>query len=127
MTPAPSKVVPKKKPAGQEKKKSLPPSGSKSIRKKPGFFAADPVTMDFVANEEIEDNRNRRLQKMVYVQTLAIIVLAGVLVLPVLKPIYHYYARDPDDNVMALDPLIMPNMTDHAVISWAVTSVTEIM
>jgi Type-IV b secretion system, inner-membrane complex component len=129
MTPGPFKAVPKKKAPVDQKKQSPAVAGAKAVKKKHGFFASVPVTVDFVANEEAEDARNRRMQSMVYAQTVAMTVLVGAFVLlaPVLKPIYHYYARDPADNVMALDPLIMPNMTDHAVISWAITSVTEVM
>jgi hypothetical protein len=66
---------------------------------------------------------------MVFSQTTLIAVLVTLLVFlaPFLQPVYHYYARDPDGNMIPLDPLTMPNMTDRAILSWAVTSVTEIM
>src|SRR5271154_1363012 len=125
MTVTPPKPAVKTAPVVPVKKKPPAPPGSMAVKKKSGFPSSGQVNVDIIANADAEHDRLRRLQSMVFSQTVVIVVLAVSLVFlsPVLKPIYHYYAYDPDGNVSTLDPLIMPNMTDHAVLSWAVTSV----
>jgi len=125
----PPKVAPKKTPVDQKKTKSPTLSGLKILKKKRSFFSPEKITIDYVANEELEVDRQHRLQTMVLWQSVIIAILAGGLILlaPLSKPIYRYYARDPAGNSVTLSPLIMPNMTNRAVLSWAVTSVTEVM
>lgn len=47
--------------------------------------------------------------------------------LPFAKPINLYYAITPEQTVKRLTGLNMPNMTNRAVLSWATTSITEVM
>ncbi|MDE2030587.1 MAG: DotI/IcmL/TraM family protein, partial [Alphaproteobacteria bacterium] len=70
-----------------------------------------------------------RLKRRIEIQGWAIAALATVLavILPFAAPAYIYYARKPNNQIMRMVGLDMPNMTDRAVLSWATTSVTEIM
>jgi len=70
-----------------------------------------------------------RLKKLVTLQTIVIgvLALALMLIVPLAQPVYLYYAMNPDKQVMQMVALDMPNMTDRAVLSWATTSITEIM
>lgn len=56
-------------------------------------------------------------------------LLASIIFLfPVLRPIYKYQALGDDGkSSQRLVSLSMPNMTDQAVLSWAATSITEIL
>src|SRR5690242_11689071 len=70
-----------------------------------------------------------RLLRRIKFQSLAIAVLSGIIVLtvPFTQPLYQYFARNPKNEILQLVPLTVPNMTNQAVLSWATTSVTEIM
>ena len=70
-----------------------------------------------------------KLKKRVVIQTGAIVVLTIILVvlLPFAQPNDLYYAMRPDQKAMRLTPLDVPNMTNQAVLSWATTSIAEIM
>jgi hypothetical protein len=89
----------------------------------------DPVTIDRVSDEKAEIGKREFLLKVVVIQVYVIAILSGVLLLgiPVFQPVYQYYARNPQNQVMALVPLYLPNMTNRAVLSWATVSVTEIL
>jgi len=116
-------------------------SPGKTIKKPPDTNAAKPTpikrnifadeigNLDTIQNEEVEAAHHQRQLSIVFSQSIVVIILVVLLVLlaPFLQPVYHYYARDPDGNLITLDALVMPNMTNQAVVSWAVTSVTEIM
>ena len=70
-----------------------------------------------------------RLRKRVVMQTWAIAGLAVVLagVLPFARPVFFYYAINPEKKVMLLTGLDRANMTNKAVLSWATISITELM
>jgi intracellular multiplication protein IcmL len=70
-----------------------------------------------------------RLKKRVIFQTWTIAVLGTLLtiLLPFTKPAPLYYAITPQRKVLRLVGLTMPNMTNRAVLSWATTSITEVM
>ena len=70
-----------------------------------------------------------RLKNKVVFRTSAIAVLAIFLALflPFARPIHLYYAMTPENTVRRLTGLDMPNMTNRAVLSWATTSITEVM
>ena len=72
---------------------------------------------------------NFRLLRLITIEAVVIAALSGLLIvaLPFTQPIFQYYALNPKQEVMRLVPLTMPNMTNQAVLSWATTSVTEIM
>jgi macrophage killing protein with similarity to conjugation protein len=121
----PKKAAP---PPGKNLKKSAEPT-KKAVKVNRKLFAEDTVNIDVIENEEVELSHHQRQLTIVYSQTMIVIILVALLVIlaPFLQPVYHYYARDPDGNLITLDPLTRPNMTNRAVLSWAVTSVTEIM
>jgi hypothetical protein len=109
----------------------------------PGFSFLQLLTRenfdeDVIADEKDTLRRHRRLLALVGMQSLAIAVMTVVMILstPVLRPIYIYKYRalaerhksfeeapPPEDLV----PLYNPNLTNRALLSWAATSVTEIM
>jgi intracellular multiplication protein IcmL len=89
----------------------------------------DPVNIDLILDEDKEIRRYQKLMKWIGLQTIIIAILSGVLLLgaPFFMPIYQYYARNTKQEVMQLVPLTAPNMTNRAILSWATTSITEIM
>ncbi len=114
-------------PAGKNPSSAPVKQASKPPR---GLFAEKAFGFDGVTNEDIERSHHRRMLKLVFSQTIVIVILAGVLILmtPFTRPIYQYYAVDDATRTpRAMVGLTMPNMTNTAVLSWAVTSVTAIM
>ena len=113
----PPKVAPKKPPAALDAKNTPELAIKKPVKRKRGFFSGDVVNVDFVANEDIESDRHKRLHNFLHWQTIILAVLTVLLILvqPILKPIYHYYARDPEGNLTTLNALTMPNITDRAL------------
>lgn len=89
----------------------------------------DPVSIDLIRDEDKEIRRYKKLAKWINLQTFIIAALSGALLLgtPFFLPIYQYYARNTKDEVLKLVPLTAPNMTNGAILSWATTSITEIM
>jgi Type-IV b secretion system, inner-membrane complex component len=115
----PPKVVRKATPVAQNKLTGL------------GFFS-DNVVFDTVVDEDIERNRHAQLMKKITRQAYLIVglLIAVIIFIPLTKPIYRYYARAPEqfiNDAAPLAPLMLPNLTNHAILSWAATSVTEIM
>jgi len=90
--------------------------------------ARRPASADGI-DERSAIARFARLKKLVTMQTWAIGILTLILALalPFAAPVYLYYAVKPDKKMMQLAGLPMPNMTNRAVLSWATTSITEIM
>lgn len=129
MTDKISKPAPAKAPAAKEEKKLPAAAGRKPVKSRPRFFGESPIAFDVVANEEIEYDHHTKLVSLVFSQSIALALLAILLIVlvPFMEPIYHYYTRSPAGEEAAMTALIVPNMTNRAVISWAVTSVTEIM
>ncbi len=84
---------------------------------------------DMVMDEAGADARHSHLVHFVMTETVVIAILTGILLIgtPFFRPVYMYYARNPESQVMALVPLTLPNMTNRAVLSWATNSITEIM
>ncbi len=74
-------------------------------------------------------NAFSRLRKRVMIQTwiLGFFTLALTAMLPFSGPIVRYFTMTPDGKLRYLIPLDVPNMTNHAILSWATTSVTEVM
>jgi len=69
------------------------------------------------------------LKRRVYFQAKIIAVLSVVLLimLPLSRPIYRYFSMNPEKKVSSISGLSMPNLTDEAVLSWATTSITEVL
>lgn len=103
-------------------------SGKKVIVPKQSFFG-DAFLPDILPNETKELAAMQRLRRIVYIETCTILALAAFLVVgqPLFESSYLYYALSPQKMVMRLAPLSMPNMTNHAVLAWAASSITELM
>lgn len=113
-------------------KTARPDRKTKPVSAKPGFknfLADDPIYIDVIPNEDVERERQQRLRRIVVSEAAAILALTTILILcaPFFRPVYEYYAINPARQIEALTPLSVPNMTNQAVLSWATTSVTEIM
>jgi intracellular multiplication protein IcmL len=118
MTQAPT---PSKPGASSPSKRQAP---ARPTAPKHGVSAKAPAALDgalFIAFD--------RLKKRVYVQTWLLATLSLVLTcaLPFSGDIYRYFALLPSGEVQSLVGLDMPNMTNRAILSWATTSITEVM
>lgn len=71
----------------------------------------------------------KRLTLRVTIQTWLMAILGfGLMgILPFAQPVYIYYAMSPDKKLVRMTGLNMSNMTNQAILSWATTSITEIM
>jgi len=85
--------------------------------------------LDTVADESGEYRRHKRLAAQITRQSFIILALTIVVIVfvPLTKPVYRYYAMTPQHTTSPLVPLSLPNLTNKAILSWAATSVTEIM
>ena len=95
-----------------------------------GFFRDDPLAAEMGPSDSKAERV--RFKKMVAcVQRRMYIVLGlvflNVLLAPLLRPTYQYIALADDKKTKPLFSLLEPNQTDQAVLSWAATSITEIM
>jgi hypothetical protein len=129
--PAQAKTPVKGAPAAVKPAAAKKPVMAKDMlrKKQSGFFAYEPINIDFIANEDAENRRMRHMQSLVFWQSVIVAALCLLLIFlaPFMRPIYHYAARDQSGNEQPLDAMLVPNMTDQAVLSWSVNSVTEIM
>lgn len=83
-----------------------------------------------LVSDEAEFLRRRKmLVRLIGYQNWAIIVLISVLILgvPVFMPSYNYYLRTPEREVKRIIALDAPNITNEVLLSWARTSVIEIL
>ena len=91
-------------------------------------FATPPITEDIV-NEQLELGRaDRSIKKLTY--QAALVAVFGTLLAvgaPFFAPLYVYHSITPEGKTAILVPLDLPNLTNPAVVSWAATSVTEIL
>lgn len=94
------------------------------------FFRDDPLpaTLQYIDEAEAR-GRYKALLRTVQLQTWVILGAAALILfmIPILQPINNYIAMRPDKMKKPLVALIEPNQTDQAVLSWAATSITEIM
>ena len=70
-----------------------------------------------------------RLKKIVVFQSWVLIALGAIITvtLPFARPVDLYFAINPAKQTHQMVGLAMPNMTNQAVLAWAVNSITEIM
>ena len=82
-----------------------------------------------ILDEAAEISRFQRLKKRIVIQSRIIggLTVLLLVILPFAQPIYVYYAQKPDGKMMQMVGLAMPNMTNHAILSWTTTAITEIM
>ncbi len=93
------------------------------------IFGEEITADDLVVDEQDILERRHRLISLVRWQAVAIGVLSLVLLvaIPALRPVIRYRAVTPEGKKMFLAPLTVPNLTNQSVLSWAASSVTEIM
>lgn len=93
-----------------------------------GIFHTPPITEDIV-DENREVGRADQAIKKITRLSIAIAVFGSLLAFgaPFFAPIYVYHSQTPEGKTALLVPLDMPNLTDPAIVSWAATSVTEIL
>lgn len=101
---------------------------------KGGLFKIDSVPLDEVPDQNKEEARLKRIYTIVWSESLAIAGLCVLLVLmlPFGSPVYRYYAKSENQSLEEalqnrMISLSMPNLTNRAVLSWAATSISEIM
>lgn len=82
----------------------------------------------FVRAEEFE-LRHKKITRLVYIQSyiVAVLLVAIFLCIPIAQPIYTYIAARPDGKKMAMASMLVPNLTDQAVLSWSAKSITGLM
>lgn len=121
---APPAKTPESKPA-----RDLLQKGLESARLLRGFLDENDTGKDIIENEAVAARRYRSLQRRVTIQSFVILglLLALIVLIPVLQPIYQYEAITEKKETQPLISLSMPNLTDKAVLSWAATSITEIL
>jgi hypothetical protein len=113
----------------QWREMSAPPTMPVAATPKRTTSRQPPPAPDIIIDEKAALERFARLRKLVGIQTwvLTALVATFLIVLPFTQPVYLYYALNPDKQRLQMAGLSMPNMTNRAVLSWAVTSITEIM
>ncbi len=93
------------------------------------FFRDDPLVETTPSNPKAERLRFKKtaagVQRRMYI-VLGLVFL-NVLLAPLLRPTYQHIAFSDDKKTKPLFSLSEPNQTDQAVLSWAATSITEIM
>lgn len=111
---------------GAAKPAVVPAKGAKSKNR---FWGDDIIRVDVIADEDSELIRHDRLIRIITAEAIIIGILALVLIfgIPFFHPIYQYFAMNPKQERMQLAGIIMPNMTNSAILSWSTTSITEIM
>lgn len=69
------------------------------------------------------------LKRRIVIQSWILVALGAFLIalLPFTRPYYFYHAVNPQKKTMRLTALDMPNITNRALLSWATTSITEVM
>lgn len=89
----------------------------------------DSVTEDVLADEDAVKAAFLTLVKKVNRLSFVIggFLVAILLLIPILRPINYYEAMKPDKQTKFLVPLIAPNLTDQAILSWSATAITEIL
>jgi hypothetical protein len=89
----------------------------------------DDADHEPVANEVAEQVKRDSLLRSIHRQSIIIAVLSVILIvgLPFFRPVFEYSAMDTKNRKKPLIALIMPNMTNKAILSWSTTAITEIM
>jgi hypothetical protein len=109
-----------------------PPRKRKSWLEKFPFlslFYDDATTEDFLEDHIDFLARYQRLARLITAQSVAIGILTALMIFgaPVLRPVNKYSAITPGRAKQELVSLFTPNLTSQAILSWAATSVTEVM
>lgn len=93
------------------------------------FFRDDPPPDDLQIDEKVAWTKFKNISRLVRRQSYIIIglVFCVIVLLPVMQPVHKYEAVRPDMKKRPLPSLSIPNQTDRSILSWAATSITEIM
>jgi intracellular multiplication protein IcmL len=91
--------------------------------------AASPQTEPATSEDAAASLPLNRLKRRVVFKAWIIAILGALLTvsIPFAKPIYLYYAITPEKKERPLVGLDMPNMTNRAILSWSIASITEVM
>lgn len=92
---------------------------------KDDYTLAEEPKEDFAVMEARQAALIRKIGRRTFIILALLVVI--IFLMPVLKPIYQYEALTPDKEKQSLVALDMPNLTDQAILSWAATSITEIL
>lgn len=92
------------------------------------MFRTPDITIDSV-NEQLEVGRvDRSLKRLTRLSIVVAFFGCGLAVgAPFFAPLYVYHSITPDGRQAILVPLDLPNLTNPAIVSWAATSVTEVL
>jgi len=106
----------------------LPPTES-LLSKIISFFVDDYPTKEQVIDGKNELRKHKNVVKLVIRQSYIIVLLVTIIIIlmPVIQPVHKYTALRTDKAKRPMISLSMPNNTDRSVLSWAATSITEIM
>lgn len=93
------------------------------------FLQDAPAPVKQRIDEKNALHKQKSIERLVTRQSYAIvaIVLIIILMMPILQPVHKYRLYHDGEVVKPLVALNTPNLTDQAVLSWAATTVTEVM
>ncbi|MDX9689977.1 MAG: hypothetical protein EOM37_08150 [Proteobacteria bacterium] len=93
------------------------------------FFRDDPPPRSQQIDEHDAHLQMERIGRLINRQSTVIVglIILVITLTPLLHPIQNYKARNPDGKITGLVPLMEPNQTDQAILSWAATTITEVM
>jgi len=95
------------------------------------FFKDDVSSADIKVDESAYHIKHQNLVRLIRRQSLAILLLVFIVIIGsiLLQPVHSYFVKwpAPDNKVQELVSLTEPNLTDQAILSWAATSITEIL
>ena len=114
--------------------KTAPPAlakATKTVSLIGRFFREDVDVSKLKVDESDFLPKHKNLVRLVQRQSLVILVLVFLLIggAVLFQPLYKYYMRWPG-TAKKIEPLVAltePNLTDQAILSWVVTSITEIL
>ncbi len=91
--------------------------------------SADDQLVQVVSRNAFYKDGYANLKRIAIAELIAIALLSVALVISVffVKPDQRYFATSEDGRIIPLVPVSQPNLSDAAVIAWAVESVTETM
>jgi intracellular multiplication protein IcmL len=93
------------------------------------FFRDDQPPRSQQIDEHDAHIQMVRMGRLIHRQSTLIVglIILVIMLVPLLHPIQNYKARNPEGKNVDLVPLMEPNQTDQAILSWAATTITEVM
>jgi len=113
----------------KEAARAMLKSSDKTLSKVREIFKDDGAINMLVQDETNMLNRRKTLVKLIGYQNWVIIILISILIMgvPVFRPSYEYYLMNTQKELWRIISLDSPNITNEALLSWARTSVIEIL